>query len=167
MTDITFHGTPTQLTGSFPTVGTKATDFVLVGKDLQDISLSTFANARKLVSIVPSLDTPVCATSTKRFNEAAKERSSACFLVISSDLPFAMGRFCGAEGADNITVLSTMRSDQFAKDYGVLIQDGPLAGLICRAVLVLDESNQIVYAQLVPEIGDEPDYEAALKALDA
>ena len=164
---ITFHGTPIHLIGDFPTVGQKSVDFSLVDKELKDISLSSLSGARKLISIVPSLDTPVCATSTKLFNEAAKARPAVHFLVVSSDLPFAMKRFCGAEGVDNIVFLSTMRSDSFAKDYGVLIQDGPLAGLTGRAVLVLDEADQIVYADLVAEVGDEPDYDAALKALDA
>lgn len=154
------------MNGEPPGVGRKAPDFVLVGKDLKDVSLSSLAGARKLLSVLPSLDTPVCATSTKRFNEAAKERPNVHFLVVSADLPFAMGRFCGAADVDNVTTLSTMRSDSFAKDYGLRIQSGPLAGLLARAVLVLDESDNVLYAQLVPEVSDEPDYDAALKALD-
>jgi thiol peroxidase len=114
---------------------------------------------------VPSLDTPVCALSTKKFNEHAKSHSDTVLLLVSADLPFAQGRFCSAEGTTNVVPLSMMRSRQFAKDYGVLIEDGPLAGITARAVVVLDANNKVLHSELVPEIAQEPNYEAALKAL--
>jgi thiol peroxidase len=159
------QGNPVKLAGELPSIGSTAPDFKLVDKDLADKSLGNFAGKKKLLNIVPSLDTPVCATSTKRFNEAMASKSDAVALVISADLPFAMGRFCGAEGIDNVVALSMMRSRNFAKDYGVLIEDGPLAGITARAVVVLDANDRVVYTQLVPEITQEPDYDAALAAL--
>lgn len=159
------QGHPVKLAGELPKVGGTAPDFKLVDKDLNDRSLADFAGKKKLLNIVPSLDTPVCATSTKRFNEAMAGRGDAVALVISADLPFAMGRFCGAEGVDNVIGLSMMRSRGFAKDYGVLIEDGPLAGITARAVVVLDANDRVLYTQLVPEITEEPDYDAALAAL--
>lgn len=165
MATTALQGNPVTLSGDLPTVGGQAPDFKLVDKDLADKSLADFAGKKKLLNIVPSLDTPVCATSTKKFNEAMAGKSDAVALVISADLPFAMGRFCGAEGIDNVVGLSMMRSRNFAKDYGVLIEDGPLAGITARAVVVLDSDDKVVYTQLVPEITEEPNYEAALAAL--
>lgn len=165
MAQTALQGNPVRLAGDLPAVGTAAPDFRLVDKDLADRSLADFAGKKKLLNIVPSLDTPVCATSTKRFNESMAGKAGAVALVISADLPFAMGRFCGAEGIDNVIPLSMMRSRTFAKDYGVLIEDGPLAGITARAVVVLDADNRVLYTQLVPEITQEPDYEAALAAL--
>lgn len=165
MAQTALQGNPVSLSGDLPAVGSNAPDFKLVDKDLGDKTLADFAGKKKLLNIVPSLDTPVCAASTKRFNEAFASRSDAVALVISADLPFAMGRFCGAEGIDNVVSLSMMRSRNFAKDYGVLIEDGPLAGITARAVVVLDADNRVVYTQLVPEITQEPDYDAALAAL--
>lgn len=165
MAHTALQGNPVNLAGSLPAVGDTAPDFKLVDKDLADRSLADYAGKKKLLSIVPSLDTPVCATSTKHFNAALAARPDAVALVISADLPFAMGRFCGAEGIDNVVTLSMMRSRGFAKDYGVLIEDGPLAGITARAVLVLDADNRVCHVQLVPEITQEPDYEAALAAL--
>ncbi len=165
MAQTALQGNPVSLSGDLPAVGTAAPDFKLVDKDLGDKTLADFAGKKKLLNIVPSLDTPVCATSTKRFNEAFASRPDAVALVISADLPFAMGRFCGAEGIDNVVSLSMMRSRNFAKDYGVLIEDGPLAGITARAVVVLDADNRVIYTQLVPEITQEPDYDAALAAL--
>ena len=159
------QGNPVQLSGDLPAVGSTAPDFKLVDKDLGDKSLADFAGKKKLLNIVPSLDTPVCATSTKHFNTSMAGKSDAVALVISADLPFAMGRFCGAEGIENVVALSMMRSRSFAKDYGVLIEDGPLAGITARAVVVLDADNTVVYTQLVPDITQEPDYDAALAAL--
>ncbi|NCA70890.1 MAG: thiol peroxidase [Sphingobacteriia bacterium] len=159
------QGNPVQLSGDLPAVGSTAPDFKLVDKDLGDKSLADFAGKKKLLNIVPSLDTPVCAISTKHFNTSMAGKSDAVALVISADLPFAMGRFCGAEGIENVVALSMMRSRSFAKDYGVLIEDGPLAGITARAVVVLDADNTVVYTQLVPEITQEPDYDAALAAL--
>lgn len=165
MAQTALQGNPVTLNGELPAIGSKAPDFVLVDKDLGDKRLADFAGKKKLLNIVPSLDTPVCATSTKTFNQAMAGKSDAVALVISADLPFAMGRFCGAEGIDNVVSLSMMRSHDFARDYGVHIVDGPLAGITARAVVVLDADDTVVYTQLVPEITEEPDYEAALAAL--
>jgi thiol peroxidase len=129
------------------------------------VKLSDFAGKKKVLSIVPSLDTPTCATSTKVFNERLGGRDDVVVLVVSADLPFAQGRFCQAEGTADVKTLSMMRSRNFAKDYGMLIVDGPLAGITARAALVLDENNKVLHAELVGEIGDEPDYEAAITAL--
>ncbi|MEJ2575808.1 MAG: thiol peroxidase [Gammaproteobacteria bacterium] len=165
MATITLHGDPCNTNGELPAIGSTAPDFKLVDKDLADVSLSDFAGKKKLISIVPSLDTGVCATSTKIFNERLGGRSDVVVLVVSADLPFAQGRWCGAEGVDNVVTLSMMRSRNFAKDYGMLIQDGPLAGITGRAVVALNEAGEVVYTQLVGEIGEEPDYDAAISAL--
>ena len=165
MSTITLQGDPIHTSGDLPAVGNQAPDFRLVTTDLADVNLGDYAGKKKLLNIVPSLDTPVCAVSTKKFNESAKARPDLVVLVISADLPFASERFCSSEGIENVVALSMMRSRNFAKDYGVLIEDGPLAGITARAVVVLDESDRVIYTQLVPEIGQEPDYEAALAAL--
>jgi thiol peroxidase len=165
MATVTLQGNQLHTNGDLPAVGSAAPAFRLVDGKLNDVSLTDYAGKKKLLNIVPSLDTPTCATSTKKFNDHAKAHGDVVMLVISADLPFAQGRFCGAEGIDNVVPLSMMRSRHFAKDYGVLITDGPLAGITARAVVVLDEDNRVVYNQLVPEIADEPDYEAALAAL--
>lgn len=165
MANITFQGNPVHTSGELPAVGAQAPNFRLVGKDLADLSLASFAGKKKLISIVPSLDTPTCALSTKKFNDHAAAHPDTVVLVVSADLPFAQGRFCGAEGLANVITLAMMRGRDFAKSYGVLIIDGPLEGITARAVLVLDENNTVRYTQLVGEIGDEPDYGAALAAL--
>ena len=165
MATITLQGHEINTNGDLPAVGSSAPDFRLVNAELADKSLADFAGKKTLLNIVPSLDTPVCATSTKKFNEAAAKRDDVVVLVISADLPFAMSRFCGAEGVDNVISLSMMRSRNFAKDYGVLISDGPLAGITARAVVVLDENDKVVHTELVPEIAQEPDYDKALAAL--
>ena len=160
---VTLGGNPISIAGNFPKVGDTAPDFKLVSGDLSEVSLSDFAGKKKLLNIVPSLDTGVCAMSTKKFNDAAVE--GVVTLVISADLPFAQGRFCGAEGTKNVVTLSTMRGTEFKRNYGVDITDGPLAGVTARAVVVLDENNKVLYSELVPEIKQEPNYEAALAAL--
>ena len=168
MATVTLHGDAVQLHGELPAVGSAAPDFRLVDRDLNDVSLDTFKDARKLLSIVPSLDTPVCAASTERFNqEAGGLDAKAVVLVVSADLPFAMKRYCdgAASGMERVVTLSMMRSREFARDYGVLIAEGPLAGITARAVLVLDAGNTVVHAELVPDVGSEPDYAAALAAL--
>lgn len=165
MATVTLEGSPINTNGDLPAVGSTAPDFTLVNKDLKDVGLKDFAGKKKLLSIVPSLDTPVCATSTKRFNELVASRDDVAVLIISADLPFASSRFCSAEGVDGVETLSLMRGKGFAKAYGVLITDGPLAGITARAVLVLDEFDQVVYGELVPEIGQEPDYDKAIAAL--
>ena len=166
MAQITLEGNAINTNGDLPEVGSQAPDFSLTKGDLSDVSLSDFAGRKKLLNIVPSLDTGVCAASTKKFNEALSGNSNAVALVVSADLPFAQSRFCSAEGIDNVVSLSMMHSRNFAKDYGVLITDGPLAGICARAVVVLDEQDKVVYTQLVPEIVQEPDYDSALAYLD-
>ena len=166
MAKITLQGNEIHTNGNLPEIGSTAPDFVLVNKDLENVSLSSFPGKKKLLSIVPSLDTPVCATSTKKFNNYAKVHEDVVILVIAADLPFAMSRFCGAEGVENVVPLSIMRSDAFSRDYGVLIEDGPLAGITARAILVLDQDNSVIHSELVSEIAHEPDYDAALKVLD-
>lgn len=166
MAKITLKGNAINTNGELPAVGSQAPDFKLVDGELNDRSLADYAGKKKLLNIVPSLDTPVCATSTKKFNDYAKGRDDTVMLVIAADLPFAMSRFCGAEGTDKVIPLSLMRSKSFAKDYGVLITDGPLAGITARAVVVLDANDKVVYTELVPEIAQEPDYDAAITALD-
>ncbi len=165
MATVTLKGNPFNTSGDLPAVGSAAPDFHLVKGDLSDVSLADFAGKRKVLNIVPSLDTPTCATSTRKFNEKAASLDNTVVLVVSADLPFAQGRFCETEGLKEVVPLSLMRSRNFAKDYGVLLTDGPLAGITARAVVVLDENNQVSYTQLVSEIADEPDYDAALAAL--
>ena len=165
MATITLQGNKINTNGALPKAGTAAPAFKLVNKDLQDVTLDNFAGKKKLLNIVPSLDTPVCATSTKKFNDFASGRDDVVMLVISADLPFAMGRFCGGEDITKVVPLSMMRDRNFAKDYGVLITDGPLAGITARAVVVLDANNKVVYSELVPEIAQEPNYDKAIAAL--
>lgn len=162
---VTLAGNPITIEGTFPKAGEKAPDFSLVNKDLKDVTLKDFAGKKKVLNIVPSLDTPVCAMSTRKFNEKASNMDNTTVLIIAADLPFAMSRFCEIEGLDKVVTLSTMRGSEFMKNYGVGIVDGPLAGITARAVLVLDENNTVTHAELVPEIKDEPDYDAALAAL--
>ncbi len=165
MSTVTLGGSPIEVAGNLPAVGSKAPAFKLVGKDLADVSLAQFAGKRKVLNIVPSLDTPVCATSTRKFNESAGKAPNTVVLVISADLPFAMGRFCTAEGLNNVVPLSTMRGRDFMRNYGVEIATGPLAGVTARAVVVLDENDVVRHVELVPEIKNEPDYDKALAAL--
>jgi thiol peroxidase len=165
MAKISLHGTECNTNGELPAVGSAAPELHLTNGELADVKLADYTGKKKLLNIVPSLDTPTCATSTIKFNKAAKGRDDVVVLIVSADLPFAQGRFCTGEKLDNVIPLSIMRSKNFAKDYGVLIQDGPLAGITARAVVVLDENDKVVYTQLVPEIGEEPDYDSALAAL--
>ena len=165
MASVTLGGKPVNLAGNVPAVGSTAPNFTLVGKDLKNVSLSDFAGKRKVLSIVPSLDTPVCATSARKFNEQAGSLNNTVVLVISADLPFAMGRFCSTENVSNVVTGSVFRNREFLKNYGVEITDGPLAGVAARAVLVLDEHNKVLHAELVPEIKNEPNYDAALAKL--
>jgi thiol peroxidase len=165
MAQVKLQGNPISTNGELPAVGSTLPDFQLVDTDLNDVGLGAFAGKKKLISIVPSLDTGVCAASTKIFNERLGARDDVAVLVVSADLPFASGRFCGAEGINKAMTLSLMRSRNFAKDYGVLIQDGPLAGITARAVVVADGDNKILYNELVPEITQEPDYDKAIAAL--
>ncbi len=161
MAHITLKGNPFNTIGELPEVGQLAPDFRLTKTDLTDISLADFAGKTKIINIVPSTDTPVCALSTRKFNDFTANHPDVVVLLVSVDLPFAQKRLC--EGLDKVVALSTMRSPAFLKDYGVLITDGPMAGLSARAVLVLDSDNRVVYRQLVTEIADEPDYDSALR----
>jgi thiol peroxidase len=161
---VTLGGNPIEVSGNFPKVGDTAPDFKLVNQDLADVSLADFAGKKKILNIVPSLDTPVCATSTRKLNEVAAGGDTAV-LIISADLPFAMSRFASSENTNNVTMLSTMRGSDFMKNYGVAITGGPLAGVCSRALIVLDENNKVLHAELVPEIKQEPNYDAALAAL--
>jgi len=165
MTEVTLKGNPIQVAGSFPQPGQKAAPFSLVGGDLADVTLASFAGKRKVLNIFPSIDTPTCATSVRKFNAQANELANTVVLCISADLPFAQKRFCGAEGLENVVNLSTMRGREFLEQYGVLIATGPLAGVSARAVVVLDEQDQVLHSELVAEIGTEPNYDAAIAAL--
>ena len=163
MATITFQGKPLHTSGELPAVGTKAPDFTLTNGKLVDVTLATYAGQKKVLNIVPSLDTPTCAASTRKFNEKAAHLYHTVVLVISADLPFAQCRFCEAEGLKNVIPLSTFRSS-FADDYGVNLLDTFLAGLTARAIVIIDEHDNVIYTQLVSEIADEPDYEHALAA---
>ncbi len=165
MAEITRKGVPIHTNGELPAVGSIAPDFRLTKNDLSDVGLADFAGKSKILSIVPSLDTGVCADSTRQFDQLVANRDDVVVLVISADLPFAQGRFCGAAGIDRVQTLSMMRSRNFAKDYGVLVQDGPTAGITARAVVVLDAENRVLHTELVSDTGHEPDYDAAFAAL--
>jgi len=162
---VTLGGNPITIAGKFPKKGDSASPFSLVAKDLADVTLASFTGQRKILNVFPSIDTPTCAMSVRQFNQKANGLPNTAILCISADLPFAQSRFCGAEGLDNVVTLSTMRGREFLEAYGVAITSGPLAGLAARAVVVLDENNQVIHSQLVGEIKDEPDYAAALAAL--
>jgi len=164
MTTITLRGNPLAIDGNLPQVGQNAPAFSLVNKDLADVTLSDFAGRHKVLNIFPSIDTPTCATSVRRFNEEAAH-GNAVVLCISADLPFAQARFCASEGLSHVQCLSTLRDAHFARHYGVAIADGALRGLCARAVLVLDENNKVLHSELVAELGNEPDYATALNAL--
>ena len=165
MATITLKGSPIHTIGHLPPVGRITPPFRLTAADLTDIGLEALKGKRKILNIVPSLDTGVCATSARRFSEEVAKLNNVALLNISADLPFAQKRFCDTESLKNIITLSTMRSLSFGRDYGVQIVDGPLAGLMSRAVLVLDADNKIVYSEQVPEITQEPNYAAALAAV--
>jgi thiol peroxidase len=165
MATVNLRGNPIHTSGELPEVGSQAPDFTVTGGDLSDVTLDQFAGKQLILNIYPSVDTPTCAASTRAFNERAGGRDDAAVLCVSQDLPFAFGRFCGAEGIENVKTGSVFRSS-FLDDYGVKIVDGPLRGLAARAVVIVDGDGKVKYAQLVPEIGQEPDYDAALAALD-
>ena len=162
---VSLQGNPVPVAGEFPVVGQSARPFTLVNKDLADVALASYAGQRKILNIFPSVDTPVCAASVRRFNTEAAALNNTVVLCISADLPFAQARFCGAEGLEKVVTLSTLRGAAFLQDYGVALAAGPLAGLAARALLVLDEQDKVLFAQLVPEITEEPDYAGALAAL--
>ena len=164
MTTVTFSGNPVQLKGALPTVGAAAPAFTLTAADLSDKTLADFAGKRKVLTIFPSIDTGVCQQSVRTFNQRAAALNNTVVLCISADLPFAQSRFCGVEGLDNVVTLSSFRSS-FAQDYGVAQADGALRGLTARAVVVLDENDKVLHVGLVPEIKEEPDYDAAIAVL--
>ena len=163
--DITLDGTPCHTSGDLPRVGDPAPPFRLVDGTLKDVTLAGFPGKVKILSILPSLDTSVCATSTRTFNEKVAGLAGVVVLVVSADLPFAQSRFCGAEGVDKVQSASTFRNGDFGDSYGVRLADGKLAGLMARAVVVVDDQGQVAHTQLVPDIGQEPDYDAALAVL--
>ena len=165
MAKITLKGNPISTCGTLPAVGSQAADFVLTKTDFADVSLQNFTGKKIVLNIFPSIDTPVCATSVRRFNAEAVKLNNAVVLCVSVDLPFAHQRFCGAEGLEKVIPVSELRKRKFGEDYGVRIIDGPLAGLLSRAVVVIDEQGKVIYTEQVPEIAQEPNYEAALKVL--
>jgi thiol peroxidase len=164
MAQITFKGNPVNTSGSLPSVGSRAPDFALVASDLSEKTLGDYAGKKKVLTINPSYDTGVCQATARKFNSSLSGRSDVVVLAISRDLPFAQKRFCEGEGLSNVVALSAFRSS-FAKDYGLELVDGPLRGLTARAVVVLNEKNEVLVSQLVPEIASEPDYAAISNAL--
>jgi thioredoxin-dependent peroxiredoxin len=165
MSTITFKGGPVKTSGFLPTVGSKAKDFKLTGASLADFSLKDFAGKRVVMNIFPSVDTGVCAASVRKFNAEVEKMKNTVVLCISADLPFALSRFCGAEGLTNVVTLSELRTRDFGSDYGLRMVDGPLAGLLSRAVIVLDEAGKVIYTEQVPEIAQEPAYESVVALL--
>jgi len=165
MASITFRGTAISTTGTLPSTGSTAPDFSLVATDLSEVSLKSFAGKKKVLNIFPSLDTGVCATSVRQFHRKLEEKSGVVVVNISADLPFAHGRFCTAERIDGVANLSTFRAPEFGTTWGLTMKDGPLKGLLSRAVVVLDENNKVLYSEQVPEIAQEPNYDAALAKL--
>lgn len=165
METIYFNGTPCHTYGNIPAVGTQAPRFDLTGANLNDVKLSDFDGKRVVLNIFPSLDTPVCATSVRRFNQDAASMENTVVLCISMDLPFAQARFCSAEGIENVVVASAFRAPEFLKEYGLQIVDGPLKGLLARAVLVLDANHKVIFSDMVEEITNEPDYKAVLSKM--
>ena len=164
MATTAIDGNPVQTVGELPAVGAKAPEFTLIGTDLQDVTSESLAGRRVVLNIFPSVDTGVCAASVRRFNELASGLENTTVVCASKDLPMALGRFCGAEGLENVVAASAFRSS-FGEDYGVTQADGPLRGLLARTVIILDEDGEVIYSQLVPEIKTEPDYDAAIAAL--
>ncbi|RKF13273.1 thiol peroxidase [Alginatibacterium sediminis] len=164
MTTVTLQGNPFSIIGDLPSVGSQAPDFVLVKSDLSEASLSSFQGKRLILNIFPSIDTGTCATSVRTFNQKAAELTNTVVLCISADLPFAQARFCGAEGIENVESLSSFRS-AFGADYGIELSNGPLQSLLARSVVVLDEQGKVLHQELVGEIADEPNYDAALAVL--
>ena len=165
MAQVTLRGNPFNTSGELPAVGSSAPGFSLVGSDLSEINADSLSGKKVVLNIFPSIDTPTCATSVRTFNERAAGRDDTVVLCVSEDLPFAAGRFCGAEGIENVKTGSAFRGS-FAEDFGVRLEDGPLAGLTARSVVVLDAEGTVVHTELVGEIADEPDYDSALAALD-
>ncbi len=165
METVHFKGEPQHTCASVPAVGAQAPDFKLVTKDLAPLTLADLRGKRVVLNVFPSLDTPVCAMSVRKFNETASRLDNVAVVCVSMDLPFAMARFCTLEGLDDVIAASAFRSPGFAKDYGLMLTDGPLEGLLARCVLIIDENGKVIYRDLVNEITDEPDYESAIGML--
>ena len=165
MASITLKGNPVSTVGTLPAAGSSAPAFSGLKTDLSECKLTDLSGQKVVLNIFPSIDTGVCAASTRHFNEAAGSLENTVVVCVSVDLPFALGRFCGAEGLDNVVPVSVFRNPEFGSGYGVTIADGPLAGLLSRAVVVIDETGKVLYTEQVPEITQEPNYEAALEAL--
>ncbi len=165
MATITLEGNEIHTVGELPAIGSDAPAFTLTNAEMGTATLSDYSGKKIVLNIFPSIDTGICAESTRRFNSAAGSLENTAVLCISADLPFALSRFCGAENLNNVITLSTFRNPEFGDDYGVRISDGPVAGLMSRAVVIIDESGKIVYTEQVPEIVQEPDYDAALTKL--
>jgi len=165
MANITFKGNPVHTSGELPAKGTTAPDFSLVKGDLSEVKMSDYKGKNVVLNIFPSLDTGTCAASVRRFNKEAASLDNTVVLGISADLPFAAGRFCSAEGIENVITLSNFRDEAFARDYGLLMTDGPLTGLLARAVVVVNPAGEVVYTELVPEIAQEPDYHSAINSI--
>jgi len=165
MSTVTLKGNPVNTIGSIPEVGVKAPEFSLVGTNLADVKNEDFAGKRMILNIFPSLDTATCAASVRRFNVEASQLADTAVVCVSKDLPFAHSRFCTAEGIANVVSASEFRSNTFGKNYGVMITDGPLQGLMARAVVVVNKDGTVLHSQLVPEITEEPDYQSALDSL--
>ncbi len=167
MAQVKLKGNPVTTSGDLPAVGDAAPDFSLTGADLADTSLKAYQGKKVVLNIFPSVDTPICAASVRKFNEELAANENTVVLCVSRDLPFALSRFCEAEGIKGVVTLSELRDRSFGQSYGVEIKDGPLAGLLARAVVIVDETGKVVYNQLVDEIGEAPDYDKALAALSA
>jgi thiol peroxidase len=165
MAKTAFKGSPVNTSGNLPSTGSKAPEFSLVKSDLGTLSLSELKGKKLILNIFPSLDTSVCATSVRKFNQLAAGKENVKVLAISKDLPFAHGRFCTTEGITNVVTLSGFRDENFGMKYGVLMKDGPLAGLYARSIVIIDETGKVIYTQLVPDITQEPDYDSAMKAI--
>lgn len=165
MANITFKGNPVHTIGELPVKGASAPEFTLVKGDLSEVKLSDYRGSNVVLNIFPSLDTGTCAASVRQFNKEAASLKNTVVLGISADLPFAAGRFCSAEGIENVTTLSVFRDKSFAEDYGLLMTDGPLQGLLARAVVVVDPDGKVLYTELVPEIAQEPDYHSAINSI--
>ena len=165
MAKTAFKGNPVNTSGNLPKVGEMAPDFKLVNSSLEEVKLSDYKGKNIVLNIFPSLDTGVCAASVRKFNKEAGSLDNTVVLGISADLPFAAGRFCSAEGIENVVTLSVFRDDEFAKDYGVLLVDGPMKGLTARAVVIVNPEGKVIYNQLVPEITEEPDYNSAINSI--
>lgn len=165
MSKITMHGKSVEIIGELPQIGSTAPDFNIVKADLSEATIKDYAGKRLIINIFPSIDTPTCATAVRKFNQAASDLKNTAIICVSADLPFAGARFCGAEGIENVETGSIFRSPSFGQDYGVTITTGILKGLLSRAIVVVDEFGKVIYTEQVPEIGDEPNYDAATAVL--